>query len=105
MEIDGKLDYSVDNQRQAFARYYEDLSVPKEDSFDSTYLELCNVRQNLVEQFYGENITTIQPYTNKDISTSIDKLNTGKSPDEFGLAAEHLKYSKKYHCALPDNYV
>jgi hypothetical protein len=92
MKIDGKLDYSVGDQRHAFARYYEDLSVPKEDASDSTYLELCNVRQNLVEQCYQENKTTIQPYTNKDISISIDKLNTGKSPDEFGLAAEHLKY-------------
>ena len=52
MKIDGKLDYSVDDQRHAFARYYEDLSVAKEDAFDSTYWELCKVRQNLVEQFY-----------------------------------------------------
>jgi hypothetical protein len=59
------------------------FSVPKEDAFDSTYWELCNVRQNLVEQFYQEHKTTIQPYTNKDISISIDKMNTGKSPDEF----------------------
>jgi hypothetical protein len=41
MKIDGKLDYSVDDQRHAFARYYEDLSVPKEDAFNSTYWELC----------------------------------------------------------------
>jgi hypothetical protein len=49
-------------------------------------------KQYYTEQFYQENITTIQPYTNKDIIISIDKLNTGKSPNEFGLAAEHLKY-------------
>jgi hypothetical protein len=54
--------------------------------------EFSFFRQNLVEQFYQEHKTTIQPYTNKDISISIDKMNTGKSPDEFELAAEHLKY-------------
>ena len=94
MEIDGKSDYSEDNQRHAFARYFEDLSIPKNDTFDNTYYDLCNIRQNLVEQFYSVNELTLQPYTNTDVSKSIDKLNTGKSSDEFGLSAEHLKHSE-----------
>jgi hypothetical protein len=44
MKIDGKLDYSVDDQRHAFARYYEDLSVPKEDA--NVIKHYCQVGHN-----------------------------------------------------------
>ena len=36
-------------QRQVFAQYYEDLSIPKDEDYDSAFLELCNVRHKLIE--------------------------------------------------------
>ena len=33
-------------------------------------------------------------FSNKKLKDTIDKLNSGKSPDECGLSAEHLKAAK-----------
>ena len=33
-------------------------------------------------------------FTVPEVETSIRKLNSGKSPDEYGLYAEHFKYGK-----------
>ena len=41
---DGEYLFLPKDQRKCFADYYEDLSKPKTDSFD-TYLELCNIRR------------------------------------------------------------
>jgi hypothetical protein len=42
--------FSKDEQRIAFAKYYEDLSIPKEELFDNSYVNLCNIRQSLLEE-------------------------------------------------------
>ena len=39
----GKEIHSPDMQRQVFAQYYEDLSIPKDEDYDSAFLKLCNV--------------------------------------------------------------
>jgi hypothetical protein len=36
------------DQRKCFADYYEELCKPKTDSFDNTYLELCNIRRKTI---------------------------------------------------------
>ena len=33
-------------------------------------------------------------FSNKNVEDAIDKLNSGKSPDEYGLSAGHLKAAK-----------
>ena len=91
--VNGKEMSSADEQRLAFARYYEDLSIPKDDGYDSAYLDLCTVRHKLISELCEENRDSIDPFTVKDITDAISKLNNKKAPDEFGLAAEHLKYS------------
>ncbi|CAC5382321.1 unnamed protein product [Mytilus coruscus] len=92
MEIDGEFDFSTQNQSRTFANcYYEDLSIPKESSFDN-YLELCQIRQKIVEETFSQNMPSIDPYTEKEIKQAVENLNTGKSPDEHGICAEHLKY-------------
>lgn len=95
LEIDGEIDFSTDNQRKAFRAYYEDLSLPKDDEYDSSYMDLCKTRQNLVEQYYKDHpVQASESYTELEVKTSIERLNTGKSADEFGLTAEHLKHAK-----------
>ena len=73
------------------AKYYEDLSVL---TYESSYLNLCSVRQKVVEQYLKEENLTEIMFTVSDIETGIQKLNSGKSPDEYGLCAEHLKMAK-----------
>ena len=61
--------------------------------YDSAYLDLCTVRHKLISELCEANRDSIDPFTVKDITDAISKLNNKKAPDEFGLAAEHLKYS------------
>ncbi|CAC5370461.1 unnamed protein product [Mytilus coruscus] len=115
MEIDGEFDFSTQNQSRAFANYYEDLGLPKENSFDNSYLELCQIRQKIVEETFSQNMPSIDPYTEKKVKQAIEYLksadehgicaehlkylNTGKSSDEHGICAEHLKYAQ--HTVVP----
>ena len=84
--------YLPDEQCKAFTSYYEDLSVPKEKAYDDAFLNLCSVRQNVIEQYLKEENLNEIMFTVPEVETSIRKLNSGKSPDEYGLCAEHFKY-------------
>jgi hypothetical protein len=75
--------------RIAFANYYEDLSIPKEERFDNTYVNLCNMRQSLLEEELEKVHYATEPFTEEEVQNSIDKLNTNKSSDEYGISAEH----------------
>ena len=86
--------FAPDEQCGLFAQYYEDLSVPKQSVYDDTYLNLCSVRQELIEQHLKEENLSDIMFTAAEVETSIQKLNSGKSPDEYGLCAEHFKYGK-----------
>ena len=93
IRVNDKYMFSIDEQRIAFAKYYEDLSIPKEELFDNSYVNLCNIRQSLLEEELVHYAT--EPFTEEEVQNSIDKLNTNKSSDEYGINAEHLKNSKK----------
>ena len=77
--------------RNSFAQYYEELSVPKTENYDSAFLELCTVRHELITQYSDENPRTFDPITKSEVKEAISRLNTKKAPDEFALTAEHLK--------------
>ncbi|VDI21746.1 Hypothetical predicted protein [Mytilus galloprovincialis] len=94
LKIDGEYIFCHEDQRKRFAQYYEDLSVPKEEIYDNSYLNLCKIRQNYVQEALEEYEHNPELFTDTDIEKAIDCLNTKKSPDEFGLTAEHLKYAK-----------
>ncbi|CAC5414940.1 unnamed protein product [Mytilus coruscus] len=72
IDIEGELEFNPTLQRKAFANYYEDLSISKESKFDNSYLELCQIRQRLVEEVLHNQQTNIQPYKEDDISKAID---------------------------------
>jgi hypothetical protein len=81
--------------RIAFAKYYEDLSIPKEELFDISYVNQCNIKQSILEEELEKVHYSTEPFTEEEVQNSIDKLNTNKSSDEYGISAEHLKNSKK----------
>ena len=94
LKINGELNFIPEDQRRSFASYYEDLSVPKEELFDNNYLNLCKIRQQLYEQAMDQSTVEPELFTDTEVMKAIDELNTKKSADEFGISAEHLKYSK-----------
>ena len=93
--VNGKEMNSADDQRHAFADYYEDLAAPKDDGYDTAYLELCTVRHKMISKLCEENADTVRPFTIKEVELAISKLNNKKAPDKYGLAAEHLKHSSE----------
>lgn len=94
IRMNGEDFYTPIEQRACFTDYFEDLSVPKDDGFDSAYMDLINVRETLITELYDNSITELEPISELEVQTAMKKLNTGKSADEFGLVAEQLKASK-----------
>ena len=95
--VDGKELHSADEQRSAFAKYYEDLSVPRDHGYDTAYLELCSVRHHLIAQLCEESLREPEPFTTKGVREAALQLNNKTAADELGLTAEQLKHSG---CAL-----
>jgi hypothetical protein len=61
-------------------------------------LELCNIRRKKIPELVDEDNTPLEPFREGDVAKAIKKLNSNKSSDEFGLAAEHLKYGVEVIC-------
>ena len=65
--VNGKEMNSADDQRHAFADYYEDLAAPKDDGYDTAYLELCTVCHKMISKLCQENAETVYPFTVKEV--------------------------------------
>ena len=46
----GEHHYNVIDQTNIFTRFFEDLAIPKDKGYDSEFLELCNIRHNVIQQ-------------------------------------------------------
>ena len=69
--------------------------MPKDKNCDSVFFELCNIRYNEAECDFRSQTDDLITFSNEDIENAIDKVNTGKSSDEYGLCAEHFKSVKQ----------
>ena len=70
---------SPQQQRKVFAKYFEDLSVPKDERYDSAFLEMCNTRHELITQICQESSITLDPITVSETKKAILQLNSKKS--------------------------
>ncbi|MES9880822.1 MAG: reverse transcriptase domain-containing protein [Sedimenticola sp.] len=68
--------------------------MPKDDGYDSAFMDLTNIRANLIEQICDGNNSEMDPISESEVDKAIKKLNPNKAADEFGLVAEQLKHSK-----------
>ncbi|CAC5388916.1 unnamed protein product [Mytilus coruscus] len=94
LKIDEAYNFVPKKQRKSFAKYYEDLSVPKENIYENGYLNLYKIRQQLYEQAMDKEAEDPEQFTETEVMKAIGKLNTKKSADEAGITAEHLQNSK-----------
>ena len=78
--VDGHEISSPDQQRKSLVQYFEDLSVPKNEKYDSAFLELCNTRHELITEYCEENAAILDPITNSEVKQAISQLNTKKPP-------------------------
>ena len=82
------------HQCSAFAGYFEDLAMPKNHpDFDQEYLDLTHHQLDIMQELCEHNPDSMPTFNEEEIHVAIKSLNSGKSPDEMGLTAEHLKYS------------
>ena len=64
--------------------------MPKAEShFDQDYADGISIKYEHIKIVYKETRTEI--FNETDIQKTISKLNSGKSADEYGIQAEHLK--------------
>lgn len=66
--------------------------MPKDKRYDSEFLELCNIRHNIIQQICDledEHSTHTLDFSNTHIQGAIQMLHSGKAADELGLTAEH----------------
>jgi hypothetical protein len=92
----GALEFNsltAENQPNSWANYFEHLATPTNDSsYDQEYEGHLHV-MHLLRQLrtVQSDAQLLPPVTTKDVSTYVNNLKSGKSPDLFGIAAEHLK--------------
>ena len=91
--VNNKKHFDPTEQRKCFAEYYEDLAMPKDHDYDNIFLNLCNVRCNEAEEECMNSNDAII-LGEDDVEKAINKLNSGKSGDEYGLFSEHFKAGK-----------
>lgn len=81
-------------QRDAIADYFQELATPKAvNTYDQNFLDISKHRCENINDLTSK-IPNREKFSEKDIETAIQQLNTGKSGDEYGLFAEHLKPAK-----------
>ena len=91
--VDGVRYTDATSQRKCFAQYYEDLAVPKDNGYDNVFMELCNLRCEQNRACLSDSSDNLS-FSEVDIEKVINKLHNGKSPDEYGISAEHFKAGK-----------
>ena len=88
----GKELYDFLEQIVAFKEFYADLAMPKAEShFDQDYADGISIKYEYIKIVYTETRTETEVFNETDIQKAISKLNSGKSADEYGIQAEHLK--------------
>ena len=81
------------SQRKCVAQYNEDLEVQKDNNYDNAFLKLCNIRYDKAYTELSDSNDKLS-FSEPDIEKCINKLHNGKSPDEYGISAEHFKAGK-----------
>ena len=94
IQVDGVKHFDPDKQQHCFARYFEDLAIPKYQNYDNILLELCDIRRKEAETGYQPEVDTETCISEAEVGTAIDQLNSGKALDEYGLSSEHFKVAK-----------
>ncbi|CAG2241899.1 unnamed protein product [Mytilus edulis] len=93
--IDGvKTAKTPSSQRETFADYFKNLATPQENpNFKDELLTNSSNRCNLIKEVSKNSTKRKILVTQQEILNAIQKLKNGKSPDEYGITAEHIKYA------------
>ena len=79
--MNGKEIHSATEQRHVFTKYFEDLSVPKDQGYDSAYIELWSVHQELIADLCRENMCELDPITTEEVTKETKQLYNKKATE------------------------
>jgi hypothetical protein len=79
---------------ETWASYFEELGTPKDlPQFDEKHHRFIQGEVAVLELLHDATREQTVIVNSQDVVKAITKLNTGKSPDYEGIAAEHLKHA------------
>ncbi|CAG2193629.1 unnamed protein product [Mytilus edulis] len=93
---EGQLILDLDKQSKGFARFYEDLAVPKLEQFDSDYHENTQFNLELIQKFYINFLRKIQCLPNRSVK-GITYLLLGVRP---ATAELHIRQLNLLGCII-----
>ncbi|CAC5409098.1 B4GALT6 [Mytilus coruscus] len=79
LKINGEYIYLPEDQRMSVAHDYEDLSIPEEEQYDCSYLNLCKARQSCIQKALKHCTDVPELFKESEIKKAIDCLNTKKT--------------------------
>jgi hypothetical protein len=92
--VENELSLDSHVQTTGWAKYFETLGFPKtKPNYDEEYSDGVKMEVKHIESI-ASSVSTGSAYTELEVAAAIDKLNSGKAPDELGVVAEHLKVIK-----------
>jgi exonuclease III len=81
------------NITNGWATYFHNLSTPIVNSeFDDQYKNDVDLRVLLLHDINKQHGESLPSFTTEDVRVAVARLKSGKSADELGLQAEHLKH-------------
>ena len=92
--------FDPEKQRQKFAEYFDDPALRKDQNYDNVFLDSYNMRCEETETKCCDESEIEICISEAEVGTAIDKLNSGKALDEYGLAPGHFKAVKPGHQLL-----
>jgi hypothetical protein len=94
IHVQGELCLDPETQVEGWSRHFKELGTSGDDDrFDNDYLTLVEENNTTISALVNQSCMS-NPYSISEVEESIDKLNTGKAADEWGIVAEHLKTAK-----------
>jgi oligoribonuclease NrnB/cAMP/cGMP phosphodiesterase (DHH superfamily) len=83
-----------EEQRELFAEYFEELATPKDaPNFNNQPLKESERRFKLINEISKSEEKKKIIVTIEEVEKAIQKLNSGKAADEYGITAEHVKFA------------
>ena len=83
-----------EEQRDLFAEYFKELATPKDaPNFNNQHLKESERRFKLINEISKSEEKKKIIVTIEEVEKAIQKLNSGKAADEYGITAEHVKFA------------
>ena len=95
LQLNGESYSSPEEIRECFFKYFSELALPKDDPlFDKEHKQQVELDYLLIEMITSSNSEHSEKLviTIEDIEKSVKGLNRGKSPDSYGISAEHIQH-------------